>query len=417
MSTSIAPVAERALDVAAAIGFGLARKAIWSGERCSWLDGVPVAPGQNPAVSMMCGADVYGGTAGIGWFLAQAAARIPDALLARTARGALRQAAARAGAIGIAPQGLYGGAPGVGAALVVAGGQLGDEEAVSAGRALLMTIPAATEDPMATDLVSGMAGTVLAFAMASAALGGDRALLDRAGQAAERLLAMGARDAHGGLSWPSMPDCRANLTGFAHGAAGIAHALLVLDALAPDPRLAEAAAAAFAYESAVYDPARRNWPDFRILPGQPQDQVFFPVAWCHGAAGIVRSRLAAAARGIDVAADVEAGIGTTAAEVERWAHMPGADFTLCHGLFGLADALLDSTRAGQADHGALVTAIAEHSAVAFHDGERPWPSGLPTREELNGLMMGNAGIGHFYLRLADPALESVLAPGAGVRRR
>ena len=34
-----------------------------------------------------------------------------------------------------------------------------------------------------------------------------------------------------------------------------------------------------------------------------------------------------------------------------------------------------------------------------------------THEEICGLMLGNAGIGHVYLRLADPTLNSLLAPG------
>jgi hypothetical protein len=33
-----------------------------------------------------------------------------------------------------------------------------------------------------------------------------------------------------------------------------------------------------------------------------------------------------------------------------------------------------------------------------------------THEEICGLMLGNAGIGHVYLRLGDPTLGSLLAP-------
>jgi hypothetical protein len=33
-----------------------------------------------------------------------------------------------------------------------------------------------------------------------------------------------------------------------------------------------------------------------------------------------------------------------------------------------------------------------------------------THEEISGLMLGNAGIGHVYLRLSDPSLGSLLAP-------
>lgn len=415
--TQARAAADRALEVAAAIGFGIARKALWSGERCRWLEGIPVAPGQNPAVSMMCGTDVYGGTAGIGWFLAQAAARIPDALLRRTALAALRQTAARAlDDLARAPHGFYGGAAGTGAVLVLAGRELDDAEAVARGREILAQVPAGTDDPGATDIISGMAGTSLAFALAAAALDQDGALVERSVDAADRLLAMGERKP-GLLSWPSIPDRRANLTGFGHGAAGMAFALLVVDSLSPQRRFRDSAAAAFAYENSVFDSGRANWPDFRIMPGYPPGEDFYPVAWCHGAGGIVRSRLLAeAAGGFGVSADLAAGLWTTAREAERWARAPGADFTLCHGVLGLADALLDSARAGGSEFGALTTAIAASAAAAFHDAERPWPSGLVTREELSGLMMGNAGIGHFYLRLADPGLDSVLAPGASLVR-
>src|SRR5712672_636734 len=99
------------------------------------------------------------------------------------------------------------------------------------------------------------------------------------------------------MSWHTLGDKRANLTGFAHGTAGIAHALLLLDALKPDPELRKAAAGAFAYEAAAFDATQANWPDYRLLPGQPPGPVGYPVAWCHGAAGIVGSRLFAEACG------------------------------------------------------------------------------------------------------------------------
>ena len=56
------------------------------------------------------------------------------------------------------------------------------------------------------------------------------------------------------------------------------------------------------------------------------------------------------------------------------------------------------------------TEIVAYATERFHRGERAWPSGLITHEEISGLMLGNAGIGHVYLRLGDPALGSLLAP-------
>ncbi len=401
-----------ALAAAERIGYGIARRALWGGERCTWLDAIPVLPEMNPATSTTSGADVYGGAPGIGLFLAQLSARVDDPLLKKTARGALRQAANRVRAETAPQLGFYGGAAGAGAALVLGGRELGDEEFVEEGRALLARVALQNEYADANDVIGGIAGTVLALAVAARALGNDPALLARAREAAEKLLARGMRDGRGTLSWSTMQDKRANLTGFAHGAAGIAHALLALHALAPEPALHEAVTATFAYERSTFDPALSNWPDFRVMPGQPPGPLAFGVAWCHGAIGIVRSRLFAEALGdFTVADEIEAALQTTAATAERWFRDPNADFTLCHGVFGMADALLDGVRSGRGAYAPLLAAIVADATERFDRGERPWPSGLMSREQIDGLLLGTAGIGHVYLRLADPSLEPLLAPG------
>jgi lantibiotic modifying enzyme len=401
-----------AIEVAAAISFGIARRALWSGDRATWFDAIPTMPAQNPATSTTLGSDLYGGTSGIGLFLAQAATRSGDALLRRTARGALRQAAARAPEYAAAaPHGFYGGGAGVGCALVLAGNELGDAEAIAAGRALLLGVPADASLPDVTDIIGGIAGTVVSLTLAADALGGDVALLARAGEFAERLVARGQRDARGTLSWHTLGDTRANLTGFAHGTAGIAHALLLLDAFAPDPALRDAAAGAFAYEATTFDSAQANWPDYRLLPGQPPGPVGCAVAWCHGAPGIVRSRLfAEGCGGFEVAAEIEAGLGSTARYAAQWYRAPNADFAVCHGMLGLVDTLLDGVRSGRGAYAPLLAEIVAYATERFHRGERPWSSGLISHEEISGLMLGNAGIGHVYLRLADPTLRSLLAP-------
>jgi lantibiotic modifying enzyme len=299
----------------------------------------------------------------------------------------------------------------VGAVLILAGKEIGDDQALADGLSLLMALPTHTDDPYAMDLVSGMAGTVLAMAVASTALGQDRELCARADQAAEFLLQCGSRGPDGTLSWLTMPNCRANLTGFAHGTSGIAHALLTLAAIAPGRDFEAAAMDAIAYENAAFDPVRRNWPDYRFQLEHAQNEPSFPVAWCHGTAGIVRCRLTAAASNIDVSSDVEAGIAAIVEVAKRWSRVSGADFTLCHGFLGLTDTLLECTRANWGDHGELIAEMVASTVDWFHDG-RPWPSGLPGREPAQGIMLGSAGIGHFFLRLADPTLESVLAPGS-----
>ena len=124
----------------------------------------------------------------------------------------------------------------------------------------------------------------------------------------------------------------------------------------------------------------------------------------------MRSRIFAEAAGFDVAAEIDAGLRTTAHYAAQWYRAPDADFTACHGIFGIVDTLIDGVRSGRDAHGPLLATIVAYATEQFHRAERPWPSGLVTHEEISGLMLGNAGIGHIYLRLGDPSLRSLLAP-------
>jgi lantibiotic biosynthesis protein len=397
-----------ALDVAAALGFGIARRALWSGDRCTWFDGVPVGPEQSQSTSANVGSDVYGGSAGIGLFLAQLVARADDATLRRTARAALRQALVSAGAPNASPLGFYAGKPGTAAAAVLGGAALGDDELVERGRAMLREVVLVPDDPDFSDLVGGVAGTLLALVVAAGALRDDE-LLARAHEAARILIGLAHRNADGSLSWSTMKDKLADLTGFAHGSAGNAHALLALHAVAPDPAYAEAVNGALAYERSTFSAEFANWPDYRWFGSGPKVPNYGAL-WCHGAVGIVRNRLLAERLGFDVSGEVDVALRTTAAQAERLLADPASDTTLCHGLFGAVDALLDGVRAGRAEHALLIARCANAAAERHHFGELPWPSGLISREPIDGLMMGHAGVGHVFLRLADPALPSLLAP-------
>ncbi len=55
-----------------------------------------------------------------------------------------------------------------------------------------------------------------------------------------------------------------HLTGFSHGAAGITYALLRLYAVTGQDELRRAALDGIAHETALFDPARANWPDLRL---------------------------------------------------------------------------------------------------------------------------------------------------------
>ena len=79
-----------------------------------------------------------------------------------------------------------------------------------------------------------------------------------------------------------------SLTGFSHGAAGIAYALLRLYSATQELNYLEAALEGIEYERSVFSEKHANWPDFRSVEGRNPG---FPVHWCHGAAGIGLGRL------------------------------------------------------------------------------------------------------------------------------
>jgi lantibiotic modifying enzyme len=119
-------------------------------------------------------------------------------------------------------------------------------------------------------------------------IGGPRAL--RLAEEAGDRLARG-QDACGGWILPGVGPTA--LTGFSHGAAGIAAALARLYSVTGSARHLDAAAKALRYERETFDGLAKNWPDFRG-PYDPEAPRFM-LSWCHGAPGVAVSRLCLAA--------------------------------------------------------------------------------------------------------------------------
>ncbi|MBL8943471.1 MAG: type 2 lantipeptide synthetase LanM family protein [Myxococcales bacterium] len=361
-------------------------------------------------------------------------------------------------------QGLYDGLPGVALLLGYFGAVTGDAAATELSRRAVAGVRGNLAiDGMPADLgaFSGAGGLIYTFAHL-AALWGDTALLDhahaiaddlraRAGSDAtfdvvggvagailglgalwsvdprstvveaaiacgERLLA-GAREDGVALVWPpSATPTGLPLTGFSHGAAGIAAALAELHAITGDPRWRASAERALAYERSRFDVARGNWPDLRF----GEDDGAFQTAWCHGAPGIGLARLRSlglatspASRGDgtsdrdDAVAheEIRAALGTTIAHGFAGSHC------LCHGGFGNLELLIAAHAAGGiGDRDELERTIATQTTRFLDELDRVGPRcATRTGVETPGLMTGLAGIAFALLRLAAPTqVPSVL---------
>lgn len=131
------------------------------------------------------------------------------------------------------------------------------------------------------DVVGGAAGTALGL------LGlhdrrPDPELVSAAVECGDHLLA-NRRAAGDGTAWATVGDDP--LTGFAHGASGIAYALARLYGVTGHERYREGALDAVAFEAGEYDADAGNWRDPRDWGEQ------FPDQWCYGRSGIGLARL------------------------------------------------------------------------------------------------------------------------------
>jgi lantibiotic biosynthesis protein len=404
------------LAAAAQIAGEICGGAVWYQDRCNWVGATrEEGPGGQPVIAYSAlGPDLYGGTSGVAAFLAHLHAVTGDPEVRRTSLGAIRQAIAASGRLGAAGgSGLYTGRLGVALAAAWVAEALQEGGLLERAARLLEGLEPFGEGEF--DLLSGRAGAIVGL-LALRRLLGQEELVGRAARLGEELLDSAERT-EAGYSWasPSFPTS-GNLTGFSHGAAGAAHALLELFATTGDPIWRRGAEEAFAYERSRFDPEAANWPDLRATPGRGEgDPQSFATFWCHGAPGIALSRLRAQQVLHDERFGAEAAIAIETTSAALAVSLPSrtGNFSLCHGHAGNAEVLLQADAILGPRHGSgrdLALQVAEAGIESYGDRDEPWPCGTYEGTTPN-LFLGLAGIGLFYLRLHDPRIPSPLMIG------
>jgi Lanthionine synthetase C-like protein/HopA1 effector protein family len=406
------------LEVASRIGRRLTQQALWYEDRCNWLGFLGLefstVPRSNAFLTAM-GPDLYGGTSGVALFLAELHGVTGELEVRRVAIGGMRHALSRLDALPLAARpGLFTGWVGIAIAAARMARVLGDESLSRAASDLAQRCAREKLENWESDLVYGKAGTIVGLLMLSDLL--EQPGLVGACERIARKLLRAAEKSTWGYSWSAsaVPSGR-NLTGFSHGTAGIGCALLELFHATGDLKYRKASEAAFRYENHWYDPEMQNWPDLREGPSQPGANLrAFPFAnaWCHGAPGIALSRLRAyeVLNDANYRAEAVVALATTRRAVDSQLQFANADFCLCHGLAGNAEALLYGHKvfgaaAEAAQESAL--AVADTGIDRYLERENEWPCGVGGGENPS-LMVGMAGIGHFYLRLGAPQVPEVV---------
>lgn len=352
--------------------------------------------------------DLYNGRAGVGLFFAalekmkpgspyKALAHASMTPIQRWIRLAADQELSEFGISG------YAGLSSIAYALTRAGEFLGDGELIADARLAALRIrPDQIENDESLDAMSGCAGAILGL-LACYAATGEPKILASANACGRHLLQRRALDKFGFKTWPTLERC--HLTGFSHGAAGIAYALLQLYKATGDAEFYDAAIDGIGFEGHAFAPEQNNWPDYRRAATKSLQGPMFCMAWCHGAPGIGLGRIAALDMmdTREVRRDIEAALASTGS-----ADLLPRDH-LCCGNAGLMDTLCAAgERFAQGEWSGKALRLAARTIarsnklggfnIAFHNGFFN-PS----------LFQGTAGVGYQLLRLADPTkIPSVL---------
>lgn len=403
------------LETADLIGCRLCRDALWDAHRCGWLGWSmePVNRHWTPAYRSF-GADLYGGGTGIALFLAELYRITGDAQQRRTVEGGVNQALSLLDKLqGSARIGFYSGVSGIAYTLARIGKLLNNEALIARALAEAASLASVAPDDKLTDVIGGSAGAIPALLALGLEYRRDD-LIGIAQRHGQHLLNTAAKSDLG-WSWDTMHiPSQKHLTGHSHGVAGVVTALLELHKATGESRFRKAALEGLRYERNLFSKEHCNWPDLRLMDPNVTDQPpVYNLAWCHGAPGIGLSRL----RCFDllngdkeVLREIDSAIQTTATALNSpW--QPGmGNYSLCHGAAGNAELLiLAAQQLGRTDLMQIAEKVGWEGYQHYRMTDVPWPCGVAGAGESPNLLLGLAGIGHFYLRLYDPVgVPSVL---------
>jgi type 2 lantibiotic biosynthesis protein LanM len=250
------------------------------------------------------------------------------------------------------------------------------------------------------DVMFGSAGAILALYRLEL-VGAGTSVADRVSALAQHLMDARIVTDSGHNIVPTLRSAAA--TGFSHGTAGTALALARAGALTSTQLYVDAALEHVEFEELLYDPKKKNYPDYRSEPGRPS----FITAWCHGSPGIglARLRLYQLTGEARLRDQAERAMATTGGfTLDHLDH-------ICCGNLGRIDIQLEFAREMQDE--TLKMSVRRDAAYVlnrYHEkgGFRMFMN-TPTQVFSPGLFVGAAGAGMTLLRLADESLPCIMA--------
>ena len=397
-------------STAYSIGRQLVRKAIWSPDgRCNWQGDVSdVIRGREKVFSITFKGDMYLGLSGIALFLGELSAYIKDSMIRETLHGTIKNILDQHEEKPLErPYSFFGGQLGVGWTLWYIGHLTNNSKWEREGLRIIANLEDIDLQAEELDIMNGAAGAIPVFLQLYKNLKKPLylKLADKCGQ----FLLNNAIEGDEGMYWLNSHSDM-GLTGYSHGAAGFTTALLDLAHYTKNETYKTAAFSSFQFEQKHFVNSANNWQDLRLNRDKPNEPLCGK-SWCHGAPGIALSylknyQLTEHQPFLDAA---RIGLETTyQATLQSLENIHSANFSLCHGLSGNALILYHSGIAlNNTEYVEMAYKIADQGIKLYEATRTNWPSGVSATngkmKEIThtpGLMLGDAGIGYYYLQLA-----------------
>lgn len=267
------------------------------------------------------------------------------------------------------------------------------------------------------ELLNGLCGEIISLIHLHDLTGNKSILMDLNLKVQE--LIEGIKIGKDGIFWDVAPLHSVSLAGFSHGLSGIAFTLKQLANYFRNSSFNYLSNLALCEENALFREHLSNWIDLRKNMKDVKDKVLstkeFPasyadtVAWCHGAPGIGMARIS------DLIKDDDEYINVA---LEKTNHVINSniknDFTLCHGLSGLAMLNIEMYKWTKKDEylnkneGLIQKIKHEHKHSRLTNG---YSSKNIKQEFCPSLFLGTSGIAYFLLHQKYPHNhQSILLP-------
>ncbi|WP_165602281.1 lanthionine synthetase LanC family protein [Chryseobacterium artocarpi] len=264
------------------------------------------------------------------------------------------------------------------------------------------------------DLLNGVSGILLGLLHIYSRGYQEQWILDDINFYIDYIINKSYKSKNGNIYWDLTARINKGLTGFSHGASGIGFVFNELYKLTGNTAFKEIFESALRYEDEYYEPAIKNWLDFRKFPYKPEDSTQFDenarngnlsffleskhmFAWCHGAPGIIGVRE-------NVSSDI---INEILLSIET-----SKNHSLCHSGTGNLLCLIENESINPKFYRKHLEDKC-HALIAYHDKHKSFINGYNDSDsDEYGLFMGELGTFYFLLKaykhLTDLATEDTI---------